>query len=205
MSVQKLFLDHRNVEVLKSFNSELSPEGFSLVSDDYKDFLKLSNGGYFFGSSLHLFGISSTFTYHDITFQNTFIHELYRDLTKGLVFFGEDLFGNLYAMENGNYCLFNIETAERTKLALNFDGWLEIIHADVDYYTGRALLPQGLEKSRLSEGHRYATKVPIILGGDFKHDNLVVKKADENLRFNADIAHQVYGLPDGTKIKIKFK
>jgi hypothetical protein len=200
----EILLNNRDVNI-EAERDLIKAKSYSFIPEDYRKFLMASNGGYFFKSSLHLFGLSEEHPYHDILSLNTFIQDTYKDLASDLVFFGEDLFGNLFAVNNKDYLFFNIETAERKVLASSFAEWEQVINSDIDYFTGRRLVPNDPSKEKLSEGYRYCVKMPIILGGDYNHNNLTVRKADENLKFNASIAQQVHDLPDGTKFEIKFK
>lgn len=202
--MHEILLDNRNVNI-EAERDLINTKGHSFIPADYWEFLSISNGGYFFTSSLHLFGLSKEYPYHDILSLTTFIQDLYKDLASELVFFGEDLFGNLFAISNQGYLFFNIETAERKILASSFDEWVQVINSDLDYFTGKRLVPHDPFKEKLSQGYRYCARMPIILGGDYSHKNLVVRKTDENLKFNASIAQQVHDLPDGTKFEIKFK
>lgn len=170
----------------------------------YDDYLNTTNGGFYFENALHLYGISPAYSHHDIDYIHELINKLYGELSNALFFFGEDLFGNQFAFSAEGIVLFNIETAERKYLASNFLEWVTILEGDLNAITGRSLVPTDAI-FELAWGKRLCPKLPFILGGDFKMENLVLKGFEENFGFNASIAKQIHELPDGTKFKITLK
>jgi hypothetical protein len=55
----------------------------------------------------------------------------------------------------------------------------------------------------LSEGRCYCLKIPSVLGGEYGGSNLATIKLSELLSFSGDLAKQIDGLPEGSKIRLK--
>lgn len=185
-------------------NSKLVfPEELSAIPH-YLDYFKRTNGGYFYDNALHFFGQSDRFAFHDFKKMNMITKEHFQHLIEGLVV-GEDVFGNLFLYRSNAWGLFNVESAAVEQIANGLDDFLTILTNDIEYYSGGELLDSlsALEVDMLGNGYRLAPKVPFILGGDFTPDNLCLKMFDENLGFSATIAHQIFNLQDGQRIKIK--
>lgn len=56
----------------------------------------------------------------------------------------------------------------------------------------------------LKEGYRYCLKIPGILGGTYRGDNLASVPLSEMIGFSGSLAKQVKDLPDGAEIKLEF-
>ncbi|EAY24868.1 SMI1/KNR4 family protein [Microscilla marina] len=185
---------------------ELSQVQESINDKYYLKFLDEMNGGYFFNGSLHFYGVCADLPFHSIMNVNSHLRSCYKDLSQGIFSFGEDLFGNQFCFSKDGVILFNLESAEKEKIATNFEGFLAAIFdnsEDLDYYTGQSLMQewQSLGHS-LQYGERLCPKQPFIIGGEFEVENLHVKSFDKNLEYNSKIAYQISNLPDGTEIKI---
>ncbi len=83
-----------------------------IVDKDYLYFLRQTNGGYIFQSSLHFYGVLPNEIESNI-FYNTFLFQkYYKDILEINVVFGEDIFGNQFAFLKNNQIVFiNIESA----------------------------------------------------------------------------------------------
>lgn len=170
----------------------------------YKKFLEISNGGYFFCNSLHLFGFDDINNFNSIKYVNE-LARLEYNLDKNIYFIGEDIFGNLFAFHETNVIFFNIETSEFEIIARDFDHFIEELFSDLDYYTGRIFIKHLNQEERysLAYGKRLCPKYPFVLGGEYHMNNLVLKNSIENLSYCASIANQIKDLPEGSKIDIK--
>ncbi|RLJ99620.1 SMI1/KNR4 family protein [Tenacibaculum discolor] len=174
---------------------------------EYMSFLKIHNGGYFYGNSLHIFGESKNHNYHDIIYLNSLYSRFYGELTKGIIFFAEDILGNIYGFHNEGVAYFNIETSDYEIICKDFKSWIKEINNDLSYYTGKDFLldlPKE-DKISLALGKRLGAKYPFVLGGDYETSNFILKDFEENIEYNSSIAKQIVNLPDGTPIKIDIK
>lgn len=54
----------------------------------------------------------------------------------------------------------------------------------------------------LGEGMTFCLKIPAILGGNFDLDNMGTIRQSEQIRLSGDIARQISGMPEGTKVKL---
>jgi len=84
---------------------------------------------------------------------------------------------------------------------------LSVLLNDVNYFTGVELAKELIENKRedLSAGFRLCPKMPFVMGGEYKLDNLYLKLFDKNLSYNAAIARQVICLEDGQKVQLKIQ
>ncbi|UII35052.1 hypothetical protein LVD17_14680 [Fulvivirga ulvae] len=130
-------------------------------------------------------------------------HE-FGSMVKNMFFFGEEVFGNQYAFTNDSVILFNIETGEKGKLAGDFAQWLNVLQADLEYLTGRGFIQDWNNIGESIEyGQRLHPKLPFVAGGECNVHNFYKQYFPTYLSSNANIAKQVYNLPEGTPIKIK--
>lgn len=190
-------------------NHEVFKKYEQLISDiAYFDFIKKSgDGGFFYGKSLHLYGYSSSPDFHNIDLVNQTLKEQFKDIVSGLVFFGQDIFGHQFAFDTNRnkIVFFNIETGEKEVIANDFSDWGGFLLEETDYFTGKNLAKEWEEKNSLSFGQRLCPKIPFVLGGDYVLNNLYASGYPDFLISNANIANQIYGLPDGAKYKITIK
>lgn len=199
-------LNNKSKDIKSNILDDVS-KSMQVNDKSYIQFLKSTNGGYFFNNSLLIFAYSDIKNQVDIHNMNSVFNENYGHLVKGLYFFGMDIFGNPFAFNDDNVVFFNLESGEKEIIAKNFDNWIKELDDDIDYYTGKSLADKlnDYQNNELSKGKRLCPKYPFILGGEYNMNNLVLKDYLENISFNADIAKQVYSLPEGSQIKIKIK
>lgn len=204
MQYSKL-IENRSLSITQA--SIYNEESVEIKDSLYLEFLRDNNGGYFYNNSLLLFGFSKKQEQFNILYMNSLYKEYYGDLVNGLYFFGQDVFGNGFAFENESIVFFNMESSQKDILASSFAEWLEVLYNDLDYYTGESLVSElnDYQKKELTINKRLSPKYPFILGGEYDIDNLVLKNYAENISYNSSIAKQVYGLPAGSKIKIKIE
>ncbi len=179
--------------------------GIEIKDNDYFLFLKeVSNGGFFFDRSLHLYGFCTSPNFHSIAFINQFIHHEFGVLTKGNIFFGQDIFGNQFSFTQQGITLFNIETSESDFLAANFSEWLKVLEKDLDYLTGYTFLKKWeIENKVLEYNQRLCAKKPFVIGGVYESANLYAQYFPTYISSNANIARQVKEIPDGSEIRLK--
>lgn len=198
-------------ELTRNKSVDFEPKDFSfgekiLKIDDplYFAFLQDFNGGYFYDNSLHIFGYSKEVPHHDLSYINNLFKMLFGELSKDIIFFAEDIFGNPYGFENNTIVFFNIETSDKEVIGNNFAEWLAEIDNDLDYYTGQSLAKELSkdDKFQLAYGKRLAPKYPFVLGGEYTLENLILKDFEKNIDYNSSIAKQIVDLPDGSNVKI---
>jgi len=142
--------------------------------------------------------------FHNIEFVNSLLKEEYGHIADGLMFFGEDIFGNQFCFnEEGEIAFFNAETGEREVVAYDVTDWIDLLFEEVDYFTGYELLVQWKAKNKLDFNQRLSPKILFILGGEYAVSNLYSSSFPSYIKTTANIARQVYDLPDGTPFKLK--
>jgi hypothetical protein len=205
--------------ILSNRNLDFNPPAFvkpacvQLIAQLHLDalhgqWLENYNGLFAFHRALHVFGCAPSVPFHDIAKRNApeSWREMYGDAANGLRFFAEEAFGNLYAYGPTGIVFFDIESAESTVVAANFEGWTNYIANDTDYATGRRLLDQwSAIHGPLPFGSRLCPKKLFILGGKYEVGNLYAVDWARNLEFHAEVSRQLKNLPEGTKVKIEFR
>ncbi|HYF31798.1 MAG TPA: SMI1/KNR4 family protein [Chitinophagaceae bacterium] len=179
----------------------------AVISDSaYFDFIvETQNGGFFFDQAVHMYGYSSAIEFHDIDYVNKLLKEEYGNIAAGLLAFGQEAFGNQYVFDlsTKKISLFNTESGEIEVIATNFEEWVDAIVSDQNYLTGVKVVQAWRSDNELGFNQRLCPKVPFVIGGEFKVDNLYAGTFPAYLRAYANIARQIYDLPDGTPISIK--
>jgi len=177
---------------------------FKKFYQSHKELIENHNGLYAFDRALHIFGFSEMLGFHDIKTRNLPMEWrlLYGNAVDGLIFFAEEVFGNLFAYDNsGNIVLLNVESAEIELVLEDFDEWMEYITEDIDYTTGKVLAQEwAASNGQIPFGSHLCPKKPFIIGGEYEIDNLYVLSWEKSLLFKADIARQIRDLPDGTDV-----
>lgn len=208
MKKLKNFLVHKDdLFHLLPKDNLLAKEFLDKIGDvAYNEFTSKINGGYFFTRSLQLYSLTSLNSYHSIKVINDLFVSEYKHLADGLIFFGQDIFGNQFGFEKSGIVFFNIETADRELIASNFSEWLNVIMNDLEYFTGLRLAEDWVkEKGYIDYNERLCPKMPFVLGGNYDLPNLYLNSSVNNIKFNSSIALQIHDLPDGADFNIIIK
>lgn len=185
----------------------IKTNSLNITDADYLAFMDKVNGGFFFGRSLLLYPFLNANEYPCIFYINQILTTLYGPLVKGLISFAQDVFGNQFCFDTANkhVVLFTIEDAGKTIMADSFNGWLDVLASDVDFYTGRPYAAKWLSANHLAINQVICPKIPFVIGGDYKIDNFYAASFPDFLAFYADFAKQISQLPNGTKVSINVK
>ena len=174
----------------------------------YFDFIiESSNGGFFFKQALHLYGFSDKYDFHDIRGINALLQQEYGKIVDGLIAFGQELFANQFCFDvkTKEIIFFSVESGEREIIAPSFRDWCKLIVTDLEYFTGINVSTQWVnDKGNLQLDQRLYPRKPFIIGGEYKVENLIAGQFPDYIKANANIARQIFNLPDGTAIKLKF-
>lgn len=163
------------------------------------------NGFYAFESALHVLPAASSPSPQNIQDWNQpdawRIH--YGDQAEGLLFWAEDVFGCQFAIGKDGVYRFDPETGETEWMTSTLEGWAEMLLSNYEVETGYAAAHEWQKRNGpLACGHRLIPKQPFVLGGRFDADNLYALDAVKGMLFRAEIARQIRGLPDGSRIEL---
>ena len=184
--------------------SDLSLMRGIVFDSSYLDFIASSNGGFFYKNSIQIYAISQTPAYNNFFNINEMIRKEYGNILSDEIFFGQEIFGNQFAFTSSGVVFFNIETGERTEMGKTFLEWTSILTSDINYYSGINILKSWTAANLdLSIDNRLCPKKPFVIGGEYEIKNLYPAPYPQYIKANANIANQIYGLPDGTPIKLK--
>jgi len=174
---------------------------------DYSNFMtNCCNGGYYYNRSLHIYSVGSVDDFNNIFYINDLLKKEYNEIIKNEFFFAQEIFGNQFGFSQDGIVFLNIETGEKNILAENFDGWYNEIRNDLDYYTGRNIVNAwNAIHEPLDHNTRLCPTVPFVIGGEYEIENLYKSIFPNFLLSNANIARQIYDLPEGAPVVLKLK
>lgn len=174
------------------------------LADELIKMLGQRNGFYALESALHVFPTHSTQKEIGLNDWNddALWRKAYGGLADDCLFFAEDIFGGQFCIKANKIYTFDPETGELNYLTDSIEGWIEAIVNDYEILTGYPLAHQWQEQNGpIPARRRLLPKVPFVLGGEFKIENLYLVDAIEGMKFRADIANQIKNLPEGAEIK----
>lgn len=175
------------------------------IPEKIRPLLRARNGFFAFESALRVFPSGGSALSYSIEQWNS--HSLWRDrygnLTDGLFFFAEDIFGGQFCLKDDLVFTFDPETAETKKFADSLEAWAECVLDDYDFVTGYSLGHEWQQRfGGLQARDRLFPKVPFVFGGQFEVTNLEAIDGARGMCDRGPIALQLNGVPDGTKVKL---
>lgn len=128
----------------------------------------------------------------------------YGALVEGCLFFAQDALGAQFCVYADAVYRFDPESAEKEYLASGIAEWAEAVCADPEFQTGVPLLNEWTAAhGPLPIGSRLVPKIPFVLGGEYKVDNLHAVEAAAAMRFYGHLATQIHNLPDGARVELR--
>jgi hypothetical protein len=173
----------------------------TIFDQSYLNYTSVANGGFYFDRSLHLYGFCKGPSFHSILEVNEVFKTEFGIIAEGKFVFGQDVFSNQFAFAEKGIFFVNVETGDSDFLARDFNDWLELLSEDTEFLTGVKFL-KGWESShpRLQSDQRLCPKKPFVIGGEYSVENLYAQSFPKYMASNANIARQIYGKPDGTRV-----
>lgn len=196
-------------EALSSAPPTLSSDLHDLAgnsSEQLIDALSVKNGFYAFESALFVRPAMTTPGHMGLDGWNepSLWKSHYDGEADEVLCFAEDVFGGQFCLATDGICFFEPETAELKPIARDLDGWAEALLSDYNFVTGFPIAHQWQEMhGALPAGSRLVPKIPFNLGGEYAVDNLHVLADAKAMRLMGDIAMQIKGLPEGTKVRLR--
>jgi len=190
---------------MSSIQKILNISSESLSSDlnmyrELDDFLLKKNGFYTFESAFHFFSSKEIKSVNNFLLKET----IYK--TKGKLYFSEDLFGNLFYLEDNNILFLNLETNKSEFIAHSLSQWAIELLKDYNYLSGYSLAHDWqVTHRKIFVNERLKPKKNFIFGGEYNISNLMTIDRFENLKFNSELIQQIENAQDGDKIKINIK
>jgi hypothetical protein len=179
------------------------PVEFRPMVAELAPLLDCCDGFYAFNRALHVFPIGGPASGLDLIQWNeaALWRNDFGDLTEGMFFFAEDVFGAQFALHRGEIVRFSPETALHEHFAPDLTTWAERVISDPDSTVGRAVAGWWERNERpIPFGKRLLPKVPLTDAGAHDPANLVECNAVEGMRYRAYIATRLKDLPRGTKV-----
>lgn len=177
---------------------------FGKLGHELAGFLRRKNGFYAFESALHVFPACQEEGIIDLDSWNSphlWIEE-YGNMALETLFFAEGIFGDQFGVKGREIVRFEAETGLSEPIATSLEDWASLIVEDYNYQTGYPLAHKWQEKhGSLPCGQRLVAITPFVLGGDFDITNLFALDGVKAMRYHADLALRIRGVPNGTKIE----
>ncbi|MEV4614294.1 SMI1/KNR4 family protein [Kitasatospora sp. NPDC049258] len=130
--------------------------------------------------------------------------DTYDGLADDLFCFGQDIFGNQFAVLEGTEVVrFDPETAEVEVLGTSLEDWARWLLADPEV-NAAANFAYAFQQQNgpLEPGQRLVPLQFFVTGGGYGFDNFAVRDAATAMRIRGPVAQQVYNLPDGATINL---
>jgi hypothetical protein len=171
--------------------------------------LSMKNGFYAFEGALHVFPWCNFSQKENVIGlqawnEKKLWRDWYQELTDGLFFFAEDIFGGQFALRGDEIVSFEPESGEIEFIAPSIERWAHELLLNYAGLTGYPLAHswQSLN-GRIPIGKRLLPKTPFILGGLYEDNNLYALDAVKGMRYRGELWEQLRDLPDGTQVKLK--
>jgi hypothetical protein len=183
-------------------------EGLEARLDEVDSMLAQKNGFYAFEGALHVFPEQAgDVNPQEITLAEWNGRKLWRveydDLTEGLFFFAEDIFGVQFAIQKNDIVSFDPESGEIKRIAGDIEEWAGVILDDFRLLTGFPIAHDWQQQhGALQRGKRLLPKIPFVLGGQYESCNLIAVDAVEGMRYRGELWRQIRDLPDGAQVRL---
>jgi hypothetical protein len=167
--------------------------------------LSQKNGFYAFESALHVYPFAAKPSPQNLRDWNTdsVWKSLYPAPARELTYFAEDVFGAQFGIGGDGIFRLDIETGDLERHSDNLAGWAQRILSDSEFETGHPFAHAWQHRNGpLPSGVRLAPKQLFVLGGAFDLANMYAIEALKGIRYRADLASQIRGLADGTRVKL---
>ncbi|TSJ44341.1 SMI1/KNR4 family protein [Mucilaginibacter corticis] len=187
-------------------DSDILEINHNIKDSGYLKFITVSNGGFFFDNSLQIYSVNNIPDFRSIYAINEVIKRAYSSIIKDDFFFAQEIFGNQFGFTSNGIVFLNIETGERNIIASDFDDWINVLKSDLNFLTGKNIIQSWNNANEsIDYNERLCPKKPFVIGGDYKVENLYPSVFPKYLLLNANIASQIFNLPDGTAVKLNIK
>jgi hypothetical protein len=181
-------------------------ERFGTIGSELADLFKKKNGFFCFDQSLRFFPsatVDPSWGIHDWNRRDLWKDE-YQGLADGVFCFAEDIFGNQFCIVENEIRIFDVETGDTEKFAVNLENWAEKILTQSDLLSGAQFAREWkVRNGQIPFRHRLIPKRPFVLGGEYNLSNLDTLDSVRIMKNMGNMAHQIHDLPDGTKVQFK--
>lgn len=181
-------------------------DSWGSIGRELVELLQIKNGFCAYESALILRPLNNSLSIRGIMEWNAHAlwHAEYRMLSIPMLCFAEDIFGVQFCIADNHVGTFDPETGELKTQWSSLDDWGHAILADENVMTGHSIAHEWQQlNGPLPLGSRLIPKIPFVLGGEYKIDNLFLMEDVQAMHARASIANQIYELPDGTQIRLQ--
>jgi hypothetical protein len=173
---------------------------------DYTGFLQSINGCVVFGGGLHIRGASDKPDWHSLRrawIGEDRLSELYSEVNADDVPFAQDCLGDQFLLRSQSVLRLHGETGEVEDLAVGWREFFTAAAANPNEFLSLQLLERfRSEGGSLEPGHLLNVYPPLCTRESANGVSLKAISARQRIRFLADLAAQIGGLSDGSKIRM---
>ena len=180
-----------------------------LLPPDLRDFLLRCNGYVAFHGGLHIRGACLSPTWHSLRYWwlgGGALHQLFPAVDERDVPFGEDAFGDQYLLRGGVVHRLSAETGNIASLGADLREFDHNVREDPVGYLSLGPLEQfRASGGELAPGQLLSVYPPFVMRESANGVSYRAIPAEERIRFLADLASQIRGLPEGTKVRFRIE
>jgi hypothetical protein len=182
-------------------------EILSRVPEAYRRLLNQINGFVMFDGGLHVRGAVSSPAWHSL--RNVWsgplaLHQLYPAVRETDVPFAQDCLGDQFILRDEAVHQLSGETGEIENLGIGLDSFLDkALQNPVEFLSLHPLLQFMAEGGKLRPGQLLNAYPPFCMKQSGKGVSLKAVPVSEQIRWLADFARQIAGLPEGAEIRIE--
>ena len=178
-----------------------------LLPLDFRDFLLRCNGYVAFHGGLHIRGACLNPTWHSLRYWwlgGEALHRLFSAVDEDDVPFGEDALGDQYVLRGGVVHRLSAESGELASLGTDLRGFDNQVRNDpVGYLSLGPLEEFRASGGKLMPGQLLNVYPPFVMKESANGVSYRAVPTEERIRFLADLAAQVRGVPEGTKVRFR--
>ncbi|MFZ7134924.1 hypothetical protein ACLSZP_06790 [Avibacterium avium] len=123
------------------------------------------------------------------------------NICKNTFFFADNILGDGFCLKNDLFFKYDFETGELEFMGEDLEQFSKTLLLDYNYFTAYSLAKEWQMKNGIITSKEILLpKIPFVLGGGYKYDNLVKKNMKDGLEKKIKIKKTLENIPDGKKI-----
>ncbi|MFZ7143624.1 hypothetical protein ACLSY0_10915 [Avibacterium avium] len=124
-----------------------------------------------------------------------------RNIDKDTFFFADNIIGDGFCLKDDLFFKYDFETGDFEFMGEDLERFAKTLLLDYNYFTAYSLAKEWqIKNGVITSKEILLPKIPFILGGEYKHENLVKKPMKYGLEKKIEIKKTLENIPDGEKI-----
>ncbi len=184
-------------------------ELLDLVPTELRALLEQVNGVVLFSGGLHIRGAALAPEWHSLRrawLSGDSINQAYPGVFASDVPFAQDCMGDQFLLRDRQVIRLLAEDGSFEPLGVDLSAFLDAARSDPLEYLGLHPLVRFMEDGgRIRPGQLLVAYPPFMFAESGEGVALEAVAADEAIRFHSDLARQMRGVPDGTKVEVRVR